>query len=163
ELLCAHLAERDLDPLHARRVPEGARTLGELGRRKRERLLVASVVTLAVVVSLAVDAAAEPRLGEELLLDSPLFSKVNLSLEDVDFSAPRGRNLALEGLLPSRLVHAGTPAIGRDLYSPFPMRQVDNSHKCPSCANFPTPMRYSRALIPTLKEAPADATNTSHV
>src|SRR6516225_8415314 len=31
------------------------------------------------------------------------------------------------------------------------------------CASSPIPMLFSRALIPTVKEAPADATNASHI
>jgi hypothetical protein len=110
QLLGAELAERDLDPLHAGRVPQGARPFGELGSRKRERPLFDAVVPLAVVVALAVHAPAKACFGKELLLDPPLLSEVDLSLENVDLFSPGGRYLPPERLLPGRLVHSGLRA-----------------------------------------------------
>ena len=41
-------------------------------------------MALAVVVALAVGAAAQPRLGEDLLVDLALLAQLDLRLEDVD-------------------------------------------------------------------------------
>ena len=55
ELLWSHPAVRNLNPLHAGSVPHRVRSLGDfLG--KREGLRLGAVMTLAVVISLAVDA-----------------------------------------------------------------------------------------------------------
>src|SRR5439155_6744838 len=63
------------------------------------------VVSLAVVVPLAVNAATKARLGEDLLVDLPLLAKLDLRLEDVDLAAEvRGDEVA-ELFLPGRGVH----------------------------------------------------------
>src|SRR6185436_4171621 len=94
------LPARDLDPLHAGRVPHRAGTLGDLLRREHQRLRLLAVVALPVVVALAIGAAPQPRLREQLLLDLAALPQLDLRLEDVDLAAPGFRDPGAEGLLP---------------------------------------------------------------
>jgi hypothetical protein len=48
--------------------------------------VVDAVVTLAVVITLAVGAAAQPGLGEQLVLDLALLLELDLAFEDEDFA-----------------------------------------------------------------------------
>ena len=51
-------------------------------------------MTLAVVVPLAVDAAAQSRLGENFLVDLTLLTEFHLLLEDIDLAAQLGGNFS---------------------------------------------------------------------
>ena len=94
-----HRAERDLDAEHARRVEIGVRALGQLA--VRQLLRFDAVVALAIVVALPVGAAAEARLGEDLLIDLALLAQLDLGLELVDLAGPILADLPLEFVLPS--------------------------------------------------------------
>src|SRR5690606_35678889 len=105
ELLGAQLPHRDLDALHARRVPHRVGPFGQLTGRVVELLGLLSVVPLAVVVTLPIHATAQARLGEQLFLDLPLLPKVELRLVDVDLARPVLADLPRQGLLPGDLSH----------------------------------------------------------
>ncbi len=87
-------AERNLDALHAGRVPKRARPFGSVGGRIGELLCSAAIVAFAVVVSLAISAAAKAGLGEYPVLDLALLLKDDLVLEDVEFRSQMRRHLA---------------------------------------------------------------------
>ena len=87
ELRRVQAAERDLDALHARGVPEGVGTFGGRAAGVGEALGGAAVVPLAIVVALAVDAAAEAGLREDTFFDFALTAEGDFVLEDIDFGA----------------------------------------------------------------------------
>ena len=78
-------AEGDLDPLHARRVPQRVGPLRQVVRRICERPLGQAVVPLAVVVALAVDTSPQPRFGKHLVVQPPLLLQGDLALVQLDF------------------------------------------------------------------------------
>ena len=61
-------------------------------------------MTLAVVVTLAVDAAAQASFSENLLVDLALLAQLHLLLEDIDLAAKVGRNSLAQLFIPSDLV-----------------------------------------------------------
>ena len=93
-------AERNLYALHTGRVPHCVRAFGQTGLRVLQVLRLETVEALAVVITLAVRAAAQARLGEELLVDLAEFAQFDLRVVNVDFPTPIGRNLACEFFLP---------------------------------------------------------------
>jgi hypothetical protein len=99
ELSGRHAAEGDLDALHARRIPDRVRSLGR-ARVEGEGLLGDPVVSLAVVVTLAVDATPQTRLGEDLLFELALLAKLDLPLEEIDLLLPAGVHATRQGFLP---------------------------------------------------------------
>ena len=100
ELVGRYASVGNLDPLHPGCVPERARALGRVSRRKGERLRLVAVVALPVVVTLAVRSAPQARLCKELLFDLALFSQLDLGFEDVDLAAPSCRQALPEDFLP---------------------------------------------------------------
>ena len=100
QLIRRQRPERDLDPLHAGRVPEGHGALGDLPRGEHQRLGGLAVVALAIVVALSVDPASQPRLREQLLLDLSLLAELELGLENVDLASPCLGDLGAECFLP---------------------------------------------------------------
>ena len=68
ELIGGDSPVRDLDAQHPRRVPQGLRTLGQLGVGVLERAGGRAVMALPVVIALAVGAATKPGLGEHAVL-----------------------------------------------------------------------------------------------
>ena len=89
-----------LDALHARRIPHGLHALGRRGG-KRQAAVGDAVVALAVVITLAVGAAAQPRLGEQLVLDLALLLELDLAFEDVDFAREIERHPVCEAFFPA--------------------------------------------------------------
>ncbi len=89
ELLGGESAHGDLDPLHAGGVPHRAGALRDLARGEHDVLGALAVVALPVVVPLAVDAAAQARLREELLFYLSKLAQLNLRLENVDLAGQR--------------------------------------------------------------------------
>ena len=84
-------AERNLDALHARRVPQGIGPLRLAGGiMQRARRL--SVGPLTVVIPLSIRAAPQPGLRENPVVDLALFLERDLMFEDVDLSAELIRN-----------------------------------------------------------------------
>jgi len=83
ELLRIQAAERDLDALHAGRVPHGIGALGQRSRGVGQLLGFAAVPALAVVVALAVDAAPQAGLREHLLFDLALLAQLDLRLVNI--------------------------------------------------------------------------------
>ena len=61
-----------------------------------ELLHAFAVVALAVVVALAIDAAAQPGLGENFFVDLALLAQLHLLLEDIDLAAEFGGNITRE-------------------------------------------------------------------
>jgi hypothetical protein len=59
-------------------------------------------VPLPVVVSLTVDSAPQPGLGEQFFFDATLLSELDLRLEDVDFARPGGGHAPFQLLLVRR-------------------------------------------------------------
>ena len=79
-------AERNFDAHHSGRVPKSIGPF-EYVCAVFELLDKLAVVTLAVVVALAVDAAPQAGFGENLLIDLALFAELHLLLEDIDLTA----------------------------------------------------------------------------
>src|SRR5690606_31117079 len=98
-LLRGHAPVGDLDALHARRVPKRVRALEQLVR-VGQRPVRRPVMPLAVVVALAIDAPAQARLGEKLVVHLALFLELDGGLEGVDLVGPCRRHAVLEKLLP---------------------------------------------------------------
>ena len=92
-------AEGQLDPQHAGGVPHRAGTLGGLVR-EWQLAAFGAVIALPVVVALAIGAAAQAGLGENLFVDLPLLAQLDLRLELVDFATDGLGQLAFEVLFP---------------------------------------------------------------
>src|SRR5207302_9085584 len=71
----------------------------------RELARAVSVVAVAIVVALAVDTAAQARLGEYALFDLPLLAQQELRLERVDLLSPSGVDPTVEERLPAHRSH----------------------------------------------------------
>ena len=95
-------AERNLDALHARRIPQRVRTLGVRRTDNCSVRVVCAVGPLAVVIPLAVGAAPQPRLGENPVFDLALLLERDLVFEDVDLGAPDDSGI----WSPSRAFHS---------------------------------------------------------
>src|SRR5206468_2166639 len=67
QLVRRDAAERDLDALHSRSVPQRIRTFGHVAC-KVELLRANPVVAMAVVIALAIAAAAKARFGKNFLV-----------------------------------------------------------------------------------------------
>jgi hypothetical protein len=96
------------------RVPERVGALGRL-RLERERALGDAVVALAVVVALSVNAAAQARLCDHLLVELAPLAQLELRLELIDLLRPARIHPIGEGFLPRRLEmrftgHGGLPS-----------------------------------------------------
>ena len=80
ELLGSHSAVGDLDPLHARRVPN---RVGPLRLRLGigQGLAFSAVMPLAVVVTLAIGSTPQAGLSKHLLIELPLLPKLNLGFK----------------------------------------------------------------------------------
>ncbi len=83
-------AEGNFNALHSRSVPERFRALGKRVVREIQVLGGDAVVAPAIVVALTVRAAAQPRFGEDLVLDLPLLLQGNLCFEGINLGRPRG-------------------------------------------------------------------------
>ena len=79
-------AERDLDPLHPGRVPDGVGPLGPPVRGEQQHLDAGAVVPLTIVVALSIGAASQARLGEHLVVDLALAFQGELALVGVDLT-----------------------------------------------------------------------------
>ena len=92
-------AERNLDAHHAGRVPQRVRPFDDASRQL-ELLNALAVVSLSVVVTLAVDAAPQARLGENFLVDLALLAQLHLLLEDIDLAPELFRDPRRELVFP---------------------------------------------------------------
>src|SRR5689334_3735140 len=110
ELLSGQPTERNLDALHAGRVPLCLRAFQQPAMGVRDFLCLRAVVTLAIVVALAVDTTPQAELGEDFLLELALFTQLDLALESVDFFGDVGRDLRRKGVLPVGHVIGGWAA-----------------------------------------------------
>ena len=99
QLFRRHAAEGNLDAHHPRRVPQGIRPFDYV-RAEVELLDALAVVALTVVVALAVDAAAQPGLGENFFIDLALLAQLHLLLEDIDLAAQLSGNFVGEFFFP---------------------------------------------------------------
>jgi hypothetical protein len=99
ELVCGHAAPRQLDALHAGRVPLGFGALVQIRGEGNGAALVA-VMAMAVIVTLAVRAHAQTGLREHPILDLALLLEHDIGFEVVDVLAPLGIQAVAEGLLP---------------------------------------------------------------
>jgi hypothetical protein len=86
KLFGVQAARRNLDPLHARRVPHRVRTFGQRAGRISDLLHGLPVVPLPVVVALSIRAAPQPRFREQTLIDLALLPQVDIDLERADFA-----------------------------------------------------------------------------
>ena len=100
-------AERDLDPLHAGCVPDGADTFRQ-AILVSEFLCVDAIEALAIVVTLAIDAPSQTRFSEELVGDLVLPFKLHLRFVDVDLFSEVGRDAAAQLFFPG-LTHGRPP------------------------------------------------------
>src|SRR6185295_10718710 len=87
------------------RVPDRVGTLGQIRTRVLELLRALAVVALPVVVALAVDAAPQASLGEELLVDLAAAPQLELRLENLDLSKQRLIRAVGRFLLPCAAGH----------------------------------------------------------
>ncbi len=85
ELRGVQAAGRDLDALHARRIPECIRPLGQTPGGVSELLYPLAIVPLAIVVALAVYAPAQPRFRDQTLVEFPLFLQPQICFVSVNF------------------------------------------------------------------------------
>jgi len=102
-LLRVQSAKRDLDPLHARRIPERIRPLGE--RRIRNLLRLNPVMPLAVIIPLPIRPPAKPGLGKHLLLNLILLAKRDLRFKEVDLLRESRRDAITKLFFPCSGVH----------------------------------------------------------
>lgn len=109
ELLGGDPAVRDLDPQHARGVPDGLGALGEVAGGVLQAARGHAVVPAPVVVALAVGPAPQAGLGEHALLHLALPPKLDLRLELVDLDRQIRRHTVDEGLPPLLRVHVHPP------------------------------------------------------
>ena len=84
-------AERNLDALHAGRVPQGVGSLG-VGGGIVQRAGGLAVGPLTVVIALPVGAAPQPGFGEDAVLDFALFLERDLVFEHVELGGEMLRN-----------------------------------------------------------------------
>src|SRR5215831_13340119 len=96
ELLGVKAAARNLDALHAGRVPHGHGALGEFAGGILHLLDFGAVAALAVVVTLSVSAAAEARFGENALVELALLAESNLRVKNIDLVRPAFGNFSRE-------------------------------------------------------------------
>ena len=68
----------------------------------KQAALAQAIVPLAVVITLAIGAAAQPGLGEQLVLDLALLLELDLAFEHVDLTRELGRHPIGEPLFPAR-------------------------------------------------------------
>ncbi len=130
ELRRVQAAERDLDPLHTGRVPFGVRPLGQTGLRIAQLLRAEAIKPLPVVITLAVRAAPQPRLGEKLLVNFAEFAQLQLRLININFLRPRRRDLTGEFFLPS---HSAATLWPKSL----PAQQENTGHPRPMLSRPP--------------------------
>ena len=100
ELPGIEAAERNLDALHAGRIPHRVRAFSQTGLRILQVLRLKTVKALAVVVALAVRAASQARFRKKLFVDLAEFAQFHLRVVNVDFTTPVGRDLVGEFFLP---------------------------------------------------------------
>ena len=98
-LLGVQAAERNLDALHARRIPVRVRPFRQ--RRIQKLLRRQAVVALAIVIPLPIRAAAEARFGEDFLVDLALLAQRDLSFKRIDLLTEVGRDPVGELIFPS--------------------------------------------------------------
>jgi hypothetical protein len=126
ELFGADVPERDLDALHAGGIPDRLGAFGKVAAGVGEATHLSSIVALAVVVTLAIDALSQARFGEELLLELAREPELDLLLEDVDvaseaFGDPIGQHVS-----PGTRGHGSPPRGFSSLVEIFPIGQVEN-------------------------------------
>src|SRR5690625_6393887 len=90
-LLRIEATERDLDAHHSRCIPERVRTLVQF-LWELERPCLETVMTLAVVVTLAIDAAAEAGLRKDVLINLSLTPALQLTLAYVTLACSMRRH-----------------------------------------------------------------------
>ena len=98
-------AKRDLDPLHARRIPQRVGPFGDPLGRELERLNPRAVVPLAVVVPLSIYSAAQARLGEHLVVELALALQRGLAFKGIDFARQVSRQPVGQLFLPRQHHH----------------------------------------------------------
>ncbi len=86
-----------LDALHSRSIPEGIRPLGQTPGGVGELLHPLAIVPLAIVVTLAVHAPAQPRFRDQALVELPLFLQAQIRFDKCQFRGP-----GLPAILPER-------------------------------------------------------------
>jgi hypothetical protein len=99
QLIRCDSAERDLDSLHSRRVPQRVRAFGHF-RQKTELLGPNSVMPVSVIVALPVTASTEPGLCKELFIEPSSPPQRHLHFEDVDLFGNLGFHLVSELFFP---------------------------------------------------------------
>src|SRR5690625_7159909 len=104
-LLRIEATERDLDAHHSRCIPERVRTLVQF-LWELERPCLETVMTLAVVVTLAIDAAAEAGLRKDLLINLSLTAELHLTLEYVNLAFEMRQHRVGQTLLPGEIGRA---------------------------------------------------------
>src|SRR5207248_7547234 len=75
----------NLDALHAWRVPQRVRPLGQPPGRILERLDSLAVVPLAIVIALPVNSPSQASFGKKSLIELALLSQVNFHFEVINF------------------------------------------------------------------------------
>ncbi len=145
ELCRVEPARGNLDALHARRVPHSVRTLSQFARRKIQPLDFLPIAALAIVVTLAVSASAQPRLGEETLVQFSLLAQGDVGFKRVNFAGQilrdRLPDLAGELFFPKyvRSFHKFHPQEGMALAVPH------RAHSSPGFSPRP-PVRLRRPM-----------------
>ena len=87
QLIRGQAPERNLDPLHPRCVPHRIRPLDQVSAGKLQDLRIAAVEPFAVIVTLAVNTAAQAGFGENGVVDLVLFPQFDLRGEYVHLPA----------------------------------------------------------------------------
>ena len=100
ELLGVEPASGNLDTLHARRIPHGHGTLGQVPGWIGDLLHLLTIVPLAVVIALAVGAPAKAGFGKKALIQLALFSQRDLRFKHVNFTPQGFRYLSPELFFP---------------------------------------------------------------
>ena len=103
ELRGVHAPAGYLDALHARGVPKGVGPLGQMSGGINELMHGFAVVPLTVIVTLAIDAPAQPRFGNQAFVEFSLFPQLQLGFEDVNFVSQVFRQFPGEFFLPKRI------------------------------------------------------------
>ena len=115
QLVSRQSPERNLDPLHAGRIPQGIRTFHRLSRIG-DRPRFPTVVALPVVVPLTVDTLSQACLSKDLFFELPVEHETHLPFKDVDVVGQVWRYCILQPLFPVK--HVGIRVAGFATESP---------------------------------------------
>src|SRR5579859_92611 len=103
ELLGIESAAGNLDALHARCVPHGYWTFGQLTRRIADLLHLLPIVPLAVIIALAIGTPAKPGFGKKALIELAVLSQRDFGLKYVNLARQVLRHFLGKLFFPKRI------------------------------------------------------------